>query len=46
MVVGQATGDKASEQGVDVWYVVGRERFHLRTNVTMIGVAANRNCGD
>lgn len=27
---------EASEQGIDVWYHVGNQRYHLRTNVTML----------
>ena len=40
MVVAQSSGDKASEQGIDVWYHVGSQHYHLRTNVTMIAVVA------
>jgi hypothetical protein len=38
MVVAQSSGDKASEQGIDVWYHVGGQHYHLRTNVTMIAI--------
>ena len=38
MVVAQSSGDKASEQGINVWYHVGDQHYHLRTRVTMIAV--------
>jgi hypothetical protein len=38
MVVAQSSGDKASEQGINVWYHVGSQHYHLRTPVTMIAV--------
>jgi hypothetical protein len=38
MVVAQSSGVKASEQGINVWYHVGSQHYHLLTNVTMIAV--------
>ncbi len=38
MVVAQSSGLKASEQGINVWYHVGSQHYHLRTPVTMIAV--------
>ena len=38
MVVAQSSGLKASEQGINVWYHVGSQHYHLRTPVTIIAV--------
>jgi hypothetical protein len=38
MVVAQSSGDKASEQGINVWYHVGDQHYHLRTPVRMFAI--------
>jgi hypothetical protein len=36
VIARMADANDASEQGVDVWYHVGNQHYHLRTNVTML----------
>jgi hypothetical protein len=36
VIARMADVNDASEQGIDVWYHVGSQHYHLRTNVTML----------